>query len=509
MNRKLKEKIMESLAAVLPVTVIVLLLSVTLTPIPLATVSLFLVGAVLLILGMGLFTLGADMAMMPIGEKVGAQLTRTNRLGLIALSCFVIGVIITIAEPDLSVLASQTPGVPDMVLILCVAGGVGLFLVLAFLRSLFGWDLSRILIVCYAAVFLIAFFVPRDFLAVAFDAGGVTTGPITVPFIMALGVGLAAVGKSGKSGEENNFGLIALCSVGPILSVLILGMVYGASGGSYTPLTIPALTTTRELWLQFQPAFLEYAKDVATALAPILLFFLIFQIFFLKLRRVQLLRILVGIVYTFVGLTLFLTGVNVGFMPAGYTLGAMLAGLPIRWILVPLGMLIGFFIVKAEPAVVVLNKQVETVTEGVISQKMMMTGLSVGMAISVGLSMVRVLTGISVLYFLIPGYLIALALTFAVPKVFTSIAFDSGGVASGPMTATFLLPFAMGACDAVGGSILTDAFGIVAMVAMTPLIIIQLIGLLYRIRTARARGPQPVFEQEEIIELDWREEVPA
>ena len=297
--------------------------------------------------------------------------------------------------------------------------------------------------------------------------------------------------------------------MGPILSVLILGMVYGASGGSYTPLTIPEVPTTRELWLQFQPAFLQYAREVAAALAPILLFFLIFQIFFLKLRRVHLLRILVGIVYTFTGLTLFLTGVNVGFMPAGYTLGAMLAGLDINWILVPLGMLIGFFIVKAEPAVAVLNKQVETVTEGVISQKMMMSGLSVGMAISVGLSMVRVLTGLPVLWLLIPGYLIALGLTFVVPKVFTSIAFDSGGVASGPMTATFLLPFAMGACDAVGGSILTDAFGIVAMVAMTPLIIIQLIGLLYRIRTAHAHGPQPVYEQEEIIELDWNEEVSA
>ena len=236
---------------------------------------------------------------------------------------------------------------------------------------------------------------------------------------------------------------------------------------------------------------------------------MIFQIFFLKMRRVPLLRNLIGIVYTFVGLTLFLTGVNVGFMPAGYTLGSMLAGLPIRWILVPLGMLIGFFIVRAEPAVAVLNKQVEAVTEGVISQKMMMSGLSVGMAISVGLSMLRVLTGLPLLALLIPGYLIALGLTTAVPKVFTSIAFDSGGVASGPMTATFLLPFAMGACDAVGGSILTDAFGIVAMVAMTPLIIIQLIGLLYRIRTARARAPQPVFEQEEIIELDWREEVSA
>lgn len=509
MSRKLKEKIKESLAAVLPVTAIVILLCITVTPMPLTTLSMFLVGAFLLIIGMGLFTLGADMAMMPIGEKVGVQLTKTNKLGLIALSCFVIGMIITIAEPDLSVLAGQTPGVPDMVLILCVAVGVGLFLVMAFLRSLFGWNLNRILIGCYIVVFALAFFVPRDFLAVAFDAGGVTTGPITVPFIMALGVGLASVGKNEKGGEENNFGLIALCSIGPILSVLILGMVYGSSGGSYTPLRIPEVSSTRELWLQFQPAFLEYAIEVASALAPILIFFVIFQIFFLKLRRVQLMRIIVGMIYTFIGLTLFLTGVNVGFMPAGYTLGTMLAGLDYSWILVPLGMLIGFFIVKAEPAVVVLNKQVEDITEGVISQKVMMTGLSIGMAISVGLAMLRVLTGLPLLYILIPGYVIALGLSFAVPKIFTSIAFDSGGVASGPMTATFLLPFAMGACDAVGGNILTDAFGIVAMVAMTPLIIIQIIGLLYRIRTAHNNKPQPAYAEDEIIDLTIKEDEPV
>ena len=509
MNQKLVEKIKESLAAVLPVTGVVLLLSITITPMPLSTLAMFLTGAVLLILGMGLFTLGADMAMMPIGEKVGVQLTKTTKLWLIALSCFIIGVIITIAEPDLTVLAQQTPGVPNMVLILCVAVGVGIFLVLAFLRSLFSWNLNWILIACYTVVFVLAFFVPKRFLAVAFDSGGVTTGPITVPFIMALGVGLATVGKSEKAGEENNFGLIALCSVGPILWVLILGMLYDSAGGSYTPLSIPHVFTTRDLWMKFQPAFHDYGEEVLAALAPVIAFFVIFQIFFLKMRRNALVRILVGIVYTFLGLTLFLTGVNVGFMPAGYTLGTMLAGLEFKWILVPLGMLIGYFIVKAEPAVAVLNKQVEDITEGVISQSTMMKGLSIGMAVSVGLAMLRVLTGVSIMWILIPGYFIALGLAFVVPRIFTAVAFDSGGVASGPMTATFLLPFAMGACDAVGGDILMDAFGIVAMVAMTPLIIIQLIGLLYRIRTAHNERVAITIAEEEIIDLTIKEEMPA
>jgi len=509
LNHKLMEKIKESLAAVLPVTGVVLLLSVTVTPMPLSTMAMFLTGAVLLIVGMGLFTLGADMAMMPIGEKVGVQLTKTTKLWLIALSCFIIGVIITIAEPDLTVLARQTPGVPDMVLILCVAVGVGLFLVLAFLRSLFSWNLNWIIIVCYAVVFVLACFVPRKFLAVAFDSGGVTTGPITVPFIMALGVGLASVGKSEKAGGENNFGLIALCSVGPILAVLVLGMVYGAAGGGYTPLTIPEVITTKDLWMEFQPGLAEYGHEVLLALTPIILFFIIFQILFLKMRRKPLMRIIVGIVYTFIGLTLFLAGVNIGFMPAGYTLGTQLAGLSYNWILVPLGMLIGYFIVKAEPAVAVLNKQVEDITEGVISQKVMMTGLSVGMACSVGLAMVRVLTGVNILWILVPGYTVAIGLAFVVPKIFTAVAFDSGGVASGPMTATFLLPFAMGACDAMNGNILTDAFGIVAMVAMTPLIIIQCIGLIYRIRTAHSQSAETAFVEEEIIDLTVKEDTPA
>lgn len=503
MNQKLKLKILESLQAVVPITLIVLALGMTIVPMTLSTLLLFLAGAVFLIVGMGFFTLGADMAMMSIGEQVGTQLTRSKKLWLIVAACFVIGIVITVAEPDLQVLARQTPAVPDLVLILTVAVGVGFFLVLSFLRILFAWNLSWLLIGFSAAVFLLAAFVPDAFLAVAFDSGGVTTGPITVPFILALGLGLTAV-RADKNADNDSFGLVALCSIGPILSVLILGLIYDPQGGSYTPLSLPQLSHTRELWLTFGRALPDYLREVLLALAPILAFFLLFQLFFLKLRRRPLVKILVGMLYTFIGLTLFLAGVNIGFMPAGHAIGKQLAGLPVRWLLVPLGMLIGYYIVKAEPAVVVLNKQVEDITGGAISQKMMMSGLSVGMAISLGLSMVRVLTGISLMWFLVPGYLIALGLSFFVPQIFTAIAFDSGGVASGPMTATFLLPFAMGACEAVGGNILTDAFGVVAMVAMTPLITIQLIGFVYRWKTKRAPAVPPERNtppEEEIIEF--------
>lgn len=504
MNKQLKLKIHESLAAVLPVSLIVLALCAFVVPVDLATLCLFLAGAALLIVGMGFFSLGADMAMMPIGELVGTRLTRTRKLWLILAGCFLIGVLVTMAEPDLTVLASQTPAVPDMVLILTVAAGVGLFLVLSFLRILLGWDLPVMLIVFYLAVFGLACFVPAGFLPVAFDAGGVTTGPITVPFIMALGLGLTAV-RGDKNAEGDSFGLVALCSIGPVLAVLVLGMVYRAGDAGYTPLAAPAVEDTRALLAAFGDALPEYAKEVALALGPILAFFLVFQVLFFKLRRRALAKILVGILYTFVGLALFLTGVNVGFMPAGNELGRQLAQLPLRWLIVPVGMLIGWFIVKAEPAVLVLNKQVEEITGGAISQRVMMTGLSVGMAVSVGLSMARVLTGVSILWFLLPGYTAALALSFFVPRIFTAVAFDSGGVASGPMTATFLLPFAMGACEAVGGNILTDAFGVVAMVAMTPLITIQIIGLVYQFKTRHAAGAADGAD--DVLELGPEEDV--
>ncbi|MCI8649332.1 MAG: DUF1538 domain-containing protein [Anaerotruncus sp.] len=505
MNVKLKQKTLESLTAVVPITLIVMILCTTIAPMPLATLMLFLSGAALLVVGMGFFTLGVDISMMEIGMHVGQQLTKSKKLGMIIFSCFVIGVIITVAEPDLQVLAGQTPAVPDLVLILTVAVGVGIFLVLSFLRILFRLNLAWMLILCYLLVFVLSAFVQKEFLAVAFDSGGVTTGPITVPFIMALGLGLTAI-RNDEHAEDDSFGLIALCSIGPVLSVLILGMIYNPSQGSYTPLSLPELESSRDLWLEFGRALPSYIEEVLLALLPILVFFFLFQILFLKLRKKVVIKILIGMGYTLIGLTLFMTGVNVGFMPAGSYLGAQLAGLPFHWVIVPLGMLIGYYIVKAEPAVIVLNKQVEEITAGAISQRMMMTGLSIGMAVSLGLSMLRVLTGMSIYWMLIPGYAGALLLSFVVPRIFTAIAFDSGGVASGPMTATFLLPFAMGACEAVGGNVLTDAFGIVAMVAMTPLITIQLLGLVYKFKLSRA--PEPVEQQldydvvDEIIEYD-------
>ena len=502
MNQKLREKVMEALSSVLPITAILLALSVTVVPIPIGTVLLFLAGAVLLILGMGLFSLGADMAMMPMGEAMGSRLTRTRRIGLVVLVFFLMGVIVTVAEPDLAVLARQVPAIPDSVLILTVAAGVGSFLVLAMLRTLFKVKLGHLLIFFYALVFGVALFAPKSFLAVAFDSGGVTTGPITVPFIMALGIGMAST-RGDSTSQEDSFGMVALSSIGPILTVLILGICYSPDSAMYTPAALPDIATTRDAAAEFAAAMPHYAREVLVSMVPICAMFLLFQLLTRRFKRTQLLRIVSGLIYTYVGLVMFLTGVNVGFMPAGQLIGAAIAGGGAPFLLIPIGMLMGYFIVGAEPAVHVLVKQVEEVSMGSISQGAMKQGLAIGVAVSIGIAMLRVLTGISILWFLIPGYAVSLALTFFVPQLFTGVAFDAGGVASGPMTATFLLPFAMGACEAAGGNLMTDAFGLVALVAMTPLVTIQLLGLWSQMRAKTgAIFPAPKPELDDIIEYE-------
>lgn len=499
MNKILKEKIREAISSVLPITVIVLVLSMTVAPMPRGTLLLFLAGAVLLVVGMGFFSLGADISMMPLGEAMGTQVGSMRRWQTVAVLSFLLGAVVTVAEPDLQVLAKQVPAIPDSVLIFTVAAGVGLFLALAMLRTRFHWPLARLLLVFYPVVFLLALFAPRDFIAVAFDAGGVTTGPVTVPFIMALGVGMAAV--FGHDSKEDSFGLVALCSVGPIFMVLLLGIVYHPSGAAANTFVPQEVFTTQDVARQFVQQAPLFLKEVALALAPVVVAFVAFQLYCRCLPRRKLVQAGVGVLYTLVGLVLFLTGVNVGFMPAGQYLGSALASSGAPWLLLPVGFVVGWFIVTAEPAVHVLTVQVEEVSGGAISRRAMLRGLSVGVSVSVTLAMVRVLTGLSIFWFLIPGYLLALGLSFFVPPIFTGIAFDSGGVASGPMTATFLLPFAMGASKSLGGNLLTDAFGVVAMVAMTPLVTIQLLGFAFG-RKAQAAKRRAAAAEDEIIEYD-------
>ena len=503
MHKKiLMEKMKEAAASVLPVTVIVLAVCLLLVPVESGLMLAFLIGSAMLIAGIGLFSLGAEMSMTRIGSLIGAKMTKSRKLGVILLVSFLLGAAITVAEPDLQVLATNVPNIDKTVLILTVSVGVGLFLMLCMVRILFSISLKWLLLGFYILIFVGAFVIDRDMLSIAFDSGGVTTGPMTVPFIMALGVGVASI-RSDENAKADSFGLVALCSIGPILAVMILSLVFPAGSGSAAETASVDAGNTVVLGRSYLAAIPHMLLEVAVALAPIAVFFLLFQAFSLRLHKWPLLKILVGIGYTYVGLVLFLTGVNVGFSPLGSVLGAAMGAAASDPQGKPVAMVMGWFIIDAEPAVHILNQQVEELSAGAISAKAMGLSLSIAVATANGLAMVRVLTGISILWFLVPGYAVALAMMFVVPRTFTAIAFDSGGVASGPLTATFMLPFAMGASEALGGNVMTDAFGLVALVAMMPLITVQAMGGIYVLKSKR--GAEKVtalpYDEREIIEL--------
>ena len=478
MLKALWKKFMESTISVLPVTLIVLLLNFTpILSLTKTETAVFLCSAVALIIGMALFNLGADIAMTPMGEQIGSGLSKTGRFKTLLLICFIMGVLITIAEPDLSVLASQVKDVINSTALTVAIGvGVGLFLVLSIFKIVFRVSLAQMLTFFYLLLFALVCLgltiSPETFIKfmpLAFDSGGVTTGPITVPFIMALGVGVSAT-LGDKRDRESSFGFIALCSIGPILAVMLLG-IFSTGSLEYS---IPDYTMKLD---ELFPTLGHTVKNVAIALGPIVVFFFVLQAIFMRSTKRKVRQIIVGVFYTFFGLVIFLTAVEVGFMPVGFKMGVELAAKD-NWVMILFAFLLGFTVVLAEPAIHVLNKQVETVTGGAVSKRSMLIALSCGVGASIGLSVIRVIYGFSVLYYLIPGYFLSLGLSFFVPKIYTAIAFDSGGVASGPLTSTFILPFIVGVCFAASGeaSILTDAFGLVAMVAMTPLITIQALG---------------------------------
>ena len=472
----LAKKTKESLISVLPIVAIVVILNFTpLVNFTLPEILTFIISAVVLIVGIGLFNLGADMAMTPIGEHIGSGLSKLKSLALLLGVALAMGIFITVAEPDLTVLANQVSSIMNgTVLILTIGVGVGIFLVLAILKIVFNKSLSQMLLFFYMMLFALAALLIElgkgSLIPLAFDSGGVTTGPITVPFIMSLGVGIATT-LGGKNSTENSFGLIALCSVGPMLAVLVLSLFSGEGS--------PDVSGSYDLNIEVGYIFeslLHTAKEVFIALGLIVAFFVVLQIFVLKLPKSRIVQIAVGILYTFLGLVLFLTAVKVGFVPIGYMLGEQMSDNPI--VLAIFSFVIGMVVVLAEPAVHVLKGQVAEVTEGTVSETSMTIALSIGVGLSICLSIIRIIFDFSILYYLVPGYLIALGLSFFVPPLYTGIAFDSGGVASGPLTSSFILPFAVGVCVSIQGwgGVLSDAFGIVAMVAMAPLITIQLLG---------------------------------
>ena len=476
--KSLKDKIWEALISVLPVTVLVFILSITpWVDISSRELAVFTGSAIFLILGIALFNLGADMSMTPMGQYIGEGLTKSKKLSILLGVSFLMGVLITVAEPDLAVLAEQVAAVMNGgVLIFTVGLGVGIFLYLAVVKIVYHADLTSLLLFFYMMLFCLAAILIQKgngaFLPMSFDSGGVTTGPITVPFIMALGVGIS-LSIGGRNASENSFGLIALCSIGPIMAVLFLSMM--AKGNM--DFAVPDYSMDSVLDEGLDNLLGEKMLEVGKSLILVVLFFFILQFVVLKLPKTKLVQIVIGIVYTFVGLVLFLAAVTMAFMPIGFKIGSQMAAVN-PWLLIGLAFIIGMVVVLAEPAVHVLNNQVEAITGGEVTKRQMMTALSVGVGISIGLSVLRAHLGFSLLYYLVPGYLLSLGMSFYVPKIYTAIAFDSGGVASGPLTSSFILPLVVGACASMQGesAVLDFAFGVVAMVAMTPLITIQTLG---------------------------------
>ncbi len=497
MKKLFLEQFITSVKSIAPITTIVLILSILLSNNSVInTIPTFLICSLLLAIGMTLFNIGANTSMVEIGSKIGNHLTRKRNVPLILLFSFIIGFIITIAEPDLRVLASQVSSISSETLILSVGIGVGAFLLFSTLRMLFQVSFNLLLAIFCLIMFILAFFAPSEFVPLAFDSGGVTTGPLSVPFIVALGVGLSFT-RGDKSKKEDSFGMISFCSIGPIIIVLILSILFKAES-SYTPYVITHFNDFASVIQGIIDALPKYFSEVLLSLFPIVLFFIGYNILFLKLSKQELIRIFAGLIYTYVGLSIFLTGVNIGFMPMGYLIGKSIATYEL--LLVPVAMAIGYCVVASEPAIGVLTLQIEEITNGNIKRQLLNVSLSIAISLATGLSILRIIYDISIWWFIIPGYLIALIISLFVPKIFTSIAFDSGGVASGTMTATFLLPFAIGVAEHLGRNVLIDSFGLIAMVATIPLITIQIVGLIYKYRTKKLELYNDTKFNEEIID---------
>ena len=478
MFKQILLKLKESAISVAPIIVFVILLNFTpIINLSLREVLAFVFASIVIIVGIALFNLGADVSMTPMGKSVGSGLTQKKKLGLLLAVSFIVGLLVTIAEPDLSVLASQVSEIMSGELLIVVVGlGVATFLLLAIVKMVFKVKLSTLLMFLYLLLFALTCLVVvngnSSLIPLAYDSGGVTTGPITVPFIMALGIGVARSLNS-KDAKENSFGLVALCSVGAVIGVVVLG-IFADGSMSYK---LADYTLPDNIFLALCKGLLHSAKEVGLSLGLIVGFFLICQFTFLKLPKKQLTSLLTGIVFAFVGLVIFLATVNTLYISIGFKIGTDIANTN-KYLLIPIGLIIGAIVVLAEPAIHILNKEVESTTNKMITKKAMLIGLTIGVGLSIALSMVRIIFDFSVLYYLVPGYIISLGLSFFVPPIYTAVAFDSGGVASGPLTSTFILPLVIGACSVLGGesAILSNAFGVVAMVAMTPLITIQILG---------------------------------
>ncbi len=482
-------KLKEVLYSVLPITVIVLVLNFTLTPISTPLFIRFIIGAILIIIGLTIFLFGVDNGITPIGNTMGSALTRSNKLWIVAAAGIILGFFISVAEPDLHILAGQVDAVSSgaiskINIVIVVSIGIAIMLAAGLIRIVYNFPLYIMLTIVYAVIFGLAIFTSSEFLAISFDASGATTGALTVPFMLALGIGVSSMKKDSKASEKDSFGLIGIASSGAIMAVMVMSI---ASKSDDVTGSLPQDSISEEIFKPFLREIPKLAWEIFVALLPIVVLFLIFQRVKFKLSGRTVRKIFFGILFTFVGLVLFLTGVNAGFMDVGSIVGYGMASLDNKVLVVIVGFIIGFVTILAEPAVYVLTHQIEDVTSGYVSRRLVLATLSIGVGAAVALSMIRILIpGLQLWQILLPGYIISIAMSFYVPKLFVGMAFDAGGVASGPMTATFILAYAQGAAEAIeGANVMIDGFGVIAMVAMTPLIALQILGFIYYVKSKR------------------------
>lgn len=484
-------KFKEVLYSVLPITTIVILLNFTISPLETNVFISFLIGALLIILGLTVLLSGIDIGITPFGNLIGSALTKYNKLWIVIISGLILGFFISIAEPDLHVLAGQvdivTKGaIPKLTMVAVVSVGIAAMMTLGIVRILYNIKITIMLLIVYLFIFVISLFTTSDFLAIAFDASGATTGAMTTPFILAVSIGISALKKDSKSSEDDSFGLVGITSSGAIIAVILMSLFFrngGMSGGE----AVAKIAESDSIFLSFLDMLPTISGEVALALLPLIVIFVIFQIISFKLKTKSFFKIVKGFLYTFLGMVLFLVGVNAGFMNVASTVGHDLASMDNKAYVIIVGFVLGLVTILAEPAVYVLNEQVENVTSGSVKRKVILIALSAGVGVAVALSVLRVLVpGIKLWHYLLPGYILALILSFFTPDLFVGIAFDSGGVASGPMTATFILAFIQGAAQSIeSANVLIDGFGMIAMVALAPLITLQILGLIYKAKTAK------------------------
>lgn len=484
----LKEKFRNNLQAVVPITIIVLILNFTIAPLGMPLVIRFLIGSALIIIGLSFFLIGVDIGITPFGSLLGTALSQSKKLWIVVIAGFVLGFVTSIAEPGLMVLANQvdlvTSGnISSLSILLVVSIGLAIMLSLGFIRIFFNFPLYKMLIILYLIILVLALFTSREFLAISFDASGATTGILAVPFILSLSVGISALKKDSKSSEKDSFGLVAIASVGAIIAVMILNLVTHTS--EFSTGLGGGIQETDSIFLPFLSIVPTYTKESILAILPLLVIFLVMQKVSFKLGKKALRKLLFGFAYALIGMIIFMVGVNGSFMEVGTVLGTKLLVADNKIFIVIVGFVLGLVTILAEPAVYVLTHQIEEVTSGYVKRKAVLVSLSIGVGIAIALSAVRILVpAIQLWHYLLPGYIICILMTFFAPKLFVGIAFDAGGVATGPMTATFILAFTQGVADAFeGADLLVEGFGMIAMVAMMPIITLQILGIIFKIKS--------------------------